>query len=110
MKPLIKSEDFHLRNIQVSSMHNEFGDPMRVGSFNPWCTSAGNQFGEWVQVDLGKLFNSLVFNYIQSKLSKRPTLVTRTFVKPRLNFNETVHCAKAIPIKCFVNFPSPRLL
>ena len=57
MKPLIKSEDFHLRNIQVSSMHNEFGDPMRVGSFNPWCTSAGYQFGEWVQVDLGKLFN-----------------------------------------------------
>ena len=57
MKPLIKSEDFHLRNIQVSSMHNEFGDPMRVGSFNPWCTSAGYQFGEWVQVDLGKLFS-----------------------------------------------------
>ena len=57
MKPLIKSEDFHLRNIQVSSMHNEFGDPMRIGSFNPWCTSAGYQFGEWVQVDLGKLFN-----------------------------------------------------
>ena len=57
MKPLIKSEDFHLRNIQVSSMHYEFGDPVRVGLFHPWCSSAGKQFGEWVQVDLGKLFN-----------------------------------------------------
>lgn len=55
MKPLIRSEDFDYRNIQVSTKHPLYGNPHRVGWDNaPWCPDGSIYFGEWVQVDLGK--------------------------------------------------------
>ena len=37
-------------------MNPNYGDPVRVGgNVGPWCAEPGNEFGEWVQVDLGKI-------------------------------------------------------
>ena len=57
MKPLLKSEDFNPgQNIKVSTKHGRYGDPRRVVNERvPWCTKTGNDFHEWVQVDLGKM-------------------------------------------------------
>ena len=54
MKPLLRGEDFDPRQqIQVSSEHYLFGDPLRVVSESvPWCVK-DRTFKEWVQVDLG---------------------------------------------------------
>ena len=62
MKPLLRSEGFHPgRHIRVSSEHEDFGDRRRVvKDGDPWCTSSGDSFGEWVQVDLGK---TSIFRY-----------------------------------------------
>ncbi|XP_020603681.1 neuropilin-1-like [Orbicella faveolata] len=57
MKRLLRSEGFHPgRHIRVSSEHDKYGDRRRVvKDGDPWCTSSGNRFGEWVQVDLGSM-------------------------------------------------------
>ena len=56
MKPLLRGEDFDPRQqIQVSSEHYLFGDPLRVVSESvPWCVK-DRTFKEWVQVDLGNI-------------------------------------------------------
>ena len=56
MKPLIRNEDFKLQNILVSTEHKDYGHPHRVAAdAAPWCTIFGYHFGEWAQVDLGKI-------------------------------------------------------
>ena len=82
MKPLLRSEDFYLRNIQVSSMNPNYGDPVRVGgNVGPWCAEPGNEFGEWVQVDLGKISMQYIIAYYRSSftvcLTRKPVQVFR---------------------------------
>ena len=65
MKPLLRGEDFHPgRHIKVSSEHEDFGDRRRVvQDGDSWCTSSGNRFGEWVQVDLGNTGTETLFYF-----------------------------------------------
>ena len=71
MHRLLRSEGFHAgRHIKVSSEHDDFGDRRRVVEHGfPWCTSSGNRFGEWVQVDLSKYtytyFQGLAYDFSQ---------------------------------------------
>lgn len=61
MKPLIRSEDFYLRNIQGTSGYGEaFRSRHRIAlDDEPWCLDWGFGPGEWAQVDLGKMLQSL---------------------------------------------------
>ena len=67
MRRLLRREGFNpRRHIRVSSEHDDYGDRRRVvKDGDPWCTSSGNRFGDWVQVSLGK---TLVFSTIRASI------------------------------------------
>ena len=52
MRRLLRREGFNPgRHNKVSSEQDDFGDRRRVvKDGDPWCTSSGNRFGDWVQV------------------------------------------------------------
>ena len=61
MKPLIRSEDFYLRNIQgTSGLGDEYRSRHRIAlDEEPWCSHWVFGPGEWTQVDFGKILQSL---------------------------------------------------